>query len=258
MEPRRPFRRINDVVRKLCALVALALLFPAAAPAKWMGDLRMCGASGCRTIERHLGHDHWPLLSALSTWPSSEGPARPAAFYRITIVPLDSRGRPDLDAQSTPIYFVPSARLARNEDGRGGVFWTRLDRIPEQLAEAVRKLRPFPAPRLTRVVVGDRVAKDPQSYLRLFRLPAPRRRVRDPAGPKPGELPTTGEIVSYWERVGRHFIPIQLTSRRDTPWTDFNVSLWVGRRLDLIIRDGEIVPIPGALAERVRRAHGLR
>jgi hypothetical protein len=258
VEPRRPLRRINDVVRKLWALVALALLFPAAAPAKWMGDLRMCGASGCRTIERHLGHDHWPLLSALSTWPSTEGPARPAAFYRITIVQLDSRGRPDLDAQSPPIYFVPSARLARNEDGRGGIFWTRLDRIPDRLAKTARTLRPFPAPRLTRVVVGDRVAKAPQSYLRLLRLPAPRRRARDPAGPKPGELPTTGEVVSYWERVRRLYKPVSVFSRRETPWTDFNASLWVGRRLDLIMRDGEIVPIPHSLAERVRRGQSLR
>ena len=141
---------------------------------------------------------------------------------------------------------------------RGGAFWTRLDRLPQKVARAARVLKPFPAPRLRRVLVGTRVAKDPQSYLRLFRLPASRAPVRNPVGPNPGVEPTTRAIVSYWERVRRHFIPIQLTSRRDTPWTDFNASLWVGRRLDLIIRDGEIVPIPRALAERVRRAHGLR
>jgi hypothetical protein len=257
MEPRTSFRRINDVVRKFWALVALAMLFPATAGAKWQGDLRMCGANGCRTVDRQLGHEHSQLLSALSTWPSREGPARPAAFYRVTIVARDSRGR-SLRAESPPIYVVPSALLARNEDGWGGAFWTRLDRLPLKLVRAARELKPFPAPRLTRVIVGARVAKDPQSYLRLFRLPAPRAPLRNPAGPKPGVEQTTRAIVSYWERVSRHFIPIQLTSRRVTPWTDFHTSLWLGRRQDLIMRDGEIVPIPGRLADRARRAQGLR
>jgi hypothetical protein len=49
-----------------------------------------------------------------------------------------------------------------------------------------------------------------------------------------------------------------LTSGRQTPWTDWKTSLWVGRRLDLIMRDGEIVPIPHSLAERVRRGQSLR
>jgi hypothetical protein len=245
-------------VRKLWVVAAVALLIPAAASAKWEGDLRMCGANACRTIDRHLGHDQWPLLAALSTWPSSEGPPPPGPFYRLTIVPLDARGRPNLAAQSQPIYFVPNARVARNDDGRGGVFWTRLERVPEPLANATRVLQPFSLPRLTRVVVGNRVAKDPQSYLRLFRIPAPRKAVRDPAGPRPGVQPTTHAIVSYWERVRRHYEPIQLVSRGESPWSDEKTSLWIGRRLDLIMRDGEIVRITHALATRVRRGESLR
>jgi hypothetical protein len=209
-------------------------------------------------IDRHLSHDHWPLLAALSTWPSTEGPPPPGPFYRLTIVPLDESGRPSLAHESPPIYVVPKARLVRNEDGRGGVYWTRLDAVPEKIAAAARVLRPFPAPRLTRVVVGNRIAADPHSYLRLFRVPAPRQRLRDPAGPRPGAEPTTGEVVAYWERVRRLFIPIFVTSRRQSPWSDFNTSLWIGRRHDLLMRDGELVPIARALAERVRRARSLR
>lgn len=172
-------------------------------------------------------------------------------------MPLDEKGRPNVAAQSQPIYLVPSARLARNDDGRGGAFWTRLERIPEPLASAMRIIRPLPTPRLTRVVVGNRFARDPQSYLRLFRLPAPRARVRDPAGPRPGVEPTAGEIASYWERVGRLCRPIGLTSRRQTPWSDWKTSLWIGRRLDLIMRDGEIIRIPHSLAQRIRRGESL-
>lgn len=245
-------------MRKLGALIAVALVVPAAAYAKWEGDLRLCGASGCRTVERHLGHDQWPLLSALSAWPSSEGPAAPAPFYRLTIVPLDARGRPNPAAQSQPIYFVPSARLARNDDGRGGVFWVRLAEIPEPLQKAARAVRAFPAPRLTHVVVGDRAAKDPQSYVRLFRLPRARTQVDDPAGPRPGLEPTTREIVEYWERVRWKYKPISLVSPRQSPWTDGKTSLWIGRKSDLLLRDGEVVPLAHALAERIRRGESLR
>jgi hypothetical protein len=218
----------------------------------------MCGANGCRMIERHLSHDGWPLLAAIATWPSDAGPPSPGPYYRLTIVPLDERGKPRLAYESQPIYLVPKALRARNEDGRGGVYWATFDALPPKLAAAARILRPFPAPRLTRVVVGNRAASDPHSYLRLFRLPAPRERVRDPAGPRPGLEPTTGEIAAYWERVRRHFVPIELVSRRETPWSDFKTSLWIGRRHNLVLRDGEVVRVPPALAERVRRAHSLR
>lgn len=245
--------RCNSVVRRLfVVLVALALLVPGAARAKWTGDLRMCGADGCRTIERHLTHDEWALLSQLVPWPSNAGPAPPGPFYRLTIVPVGA------GAESQPIYLVPASLRTRNMDGRGGVYWVRLASMPEKLAAAARELRPFPAPRLTRAVVGTRVVKDPHTYLRLFRLPAPAQRVRDPAGPRPSEQPTTREIVSYWERVRSHFIPIELAARRETPWSDFRTSLWIGKRHDLVLRDGELVRIPHALAERVRRAQSLR
>jgi hypothetical protein len=238
-------------------LVALALLVPGAARAKLTGDLRMCGANGCRIIERHLSHDGWPLLDELLTWPSNAGPPPPGPFYRLTIVPLDERGRPRLAHESQPMYLAPNGRRARNGDGMGGASWSAFDALPSKLAAAARVLRPFPAPRLTRVVVGNRVAKNPHSYLRLFRLRAPRGRVRDPAGPRPGYEPTTREIVSYWERVGRVFIPIYVTSRRESPWSDFNTSLWIGRRHNLLLRDGELVRLPPSLAAQIRRADSL-
>jgi hypothetical protein len=250
---------VDNVVRKSLVFAALvALCVPSAAPAKWEGDLRVCGANSCRTIERHVGHDTWPLLSALSTWPSNAGPPAPGPWYRLTIVPLDVEGRPNLAAQSLPIYFVPGARSARNDDGRGGVYWTQLPQTPERLAKAVKALRPFPAPRVTRIVVGTRVAADPQSYLRLFRLRGTGGSVADLAAPRPSEQPTVAEYVAYWKRVDRRYLSIHLSSRRETPWSDWKTSVWIGRKADVLMRDGELVRVPHGLAERIRRAQSLR
>jgi hypothetical protein len=246
-------------MRRVWLVLGFALLLPAGAGAKLVGDLRMCGARECRTIDRHLRHDtSWPLLAAIATWPSSEAPAAPGPFYRLTIVPVDERGRPQPAGESEPFYFVPNARMTRSGDGGGGAVWSRVEQIPKALSDAMRALRPLPAPRLTRVVVGNRVANDPHSYLRLFRLPSPRRLVRDPAGPRPGVEPTTSELVAYWESVRRLYIPITLEARRDTPWSDHKTSLWIGRRHDLLMRDGELVRVPRLLADRVRRARSLR
>jgi hypothetical protein len=237
-------------VRKLLVVsVALALLVPGAARAKWTGDLRMCGASGCRIVDRHLAHDVWPTLAAITAWPANAGPPPPGPFYRLTIVSLEG-------AESEPVYLVPRARCARKTDGGGGAYWTRYEELPARLVAGVRALRPFPAPRVTRVLVGRKVARNPHTYLRLFRLPS-RGHVRDPAG-RLGVEPTVRELVTYWERVHRFYLPIELTSRRETPWSDFHTSLWIGRKHDLVLRDGEVVRIPHALAEHVRRAQSLR
>jgi hypothetical protein len=243
--------RCTQVVWKLLVVsFALALVVPGAARAKWTGDLRMCGASGCRIVDRHLAHDEWPTLAAITAWPANAGPPPPGPFYRLTIVSPQG-------AESEPMYLVPRAHRARNSDGGGGAYWTRYEELPAKLVAAVRALRPFPAPRVTRVVVGGKVARNPHTYLRLFRLPPSRGHVRDPAG-RLGVEPTLHEVVAYWERVRRLYLPIELASRRETPWSDFHTSLWIGRKHDLVLRDGEVVRIPGALAVRVRRAQSLR
>jgi len=69
----------------------------------------MCGSNGCRTLERHLGHDGFPLLRDLIPWPPNSAPAPPAPYYRLTVVPLDEDGRPNPRAASPPMYIVPSA-----------------------------------------------------------------------------------------------------------------------------------------------------
>jgi hypothetical protein len=248
-------------VRKLFVLAtAVALLLPAAAPAKLQGKLRICGLSGCRVIERHVGHDRWPMLEAL-TGGAATNPARPGPFYTLTIVPLD--GRPGL--ASAPAYYVPGAARIRTNgtvDWREGI-WRELRMLPPSLDAAVAALRPFPSPILTRVEVHGRVAKAPQTYLRLFRLPSAATAIADPAGPFPPMLnaegfANTSAIVRYWERVRRHWLPVGVRSRRPSPWGDAEASLWVARRLSLVRRGEEVVRVTPALAARVRRGAPLR
>ena len=250
-------------MRRLIVLaVAATLALPAAAPAKGMqGALRVCGASGCLVIDTHVGHDVWKLLADM-TGGGATGPARPGPFYALTILPLDDRGRPMREFPTASFYYAPRGRRIRTNATKGDGVWRPLEAPPPAVAAAVRKLRPFPAPILARVEVGDRVADDPHSYLRLFRIPAPRRPVADPAGPYPRGAghgrADLAQIARYWRRVGRHWLPMSVRSRRPSPWGDDSTFLWVARRLPLVKRDGEIVRVPPALTTRIRRAQSLR
>jgi hypothetical protein len=248
--------------RLLVVAVAAALALPAAAPAKLQGELRVCGASGCAIVDRHEGHERWELLGAV-TGGSSTGPARPGPFYELTVVPTDRRGRVLTAFPLLRFYYAPRAERIRATPSAdtGDGAWRTLAAPPPELAAAVRKLRPFPAPILVRVEVGGRLARDPHSYLRLFRFPAPKRGVADPAGPYPraGDdgRRDIGQIAGYWRRVQRHWLPVNLWSRRPSPWGDDSTSLWVARRLPLVKRDGEIARVPRAVAARIRAARSL-
>ena len=186
-----------------------------AAQAKWTGDLRMCGANSCRMVERTLSTTPRPLLATLSTWPSDAGRRR---LVRSTgsRSSRETSAAVQTSAQSEPIFLVPKQHLARNSDGRGGVFWVPSRGSPSRSRRRRALYGRFRA-------AGDRrgrerVVADPHSYLRLLRLPSPRARIADPAGE--GREPTTGAIVSYWERVRRVFMPMDSIHHRETPWSD--------------------------------------
>lgn len=246
----------------LVLATGVVLAMPAAAPAKVQGALRICGASGCLILDRHTGHEGWELLADM-TGGARTGSARPGPYYELAILPLDNRGRPQPEFPSAGFYYAPRAKRIRTNalvDTDNGI-WRTLAVPPPRVAAAARRLRPFPAPLLVRVEVNGRIARDPQSYLRLFRIPEPRRPVTDPAGPYPSagdRAPDTSAIVRYWERVDRHWLPLSLSTRRPSPWGDEWTSVWVARRLPLVRRDGEVVRVPRALTERIRRAQSLR
>ena len=246
----------------LVAAAVLVLAVPAAAPAKgWPGVLRICGLSACRIVDGKSEHDALRSLAVMTR--REAGPARPGPFYELAILPLDERGRAQRDFPSMRAYYAPRGNRVRTSSAiavDSGV-WREADQLPSAVAAMTRKLRPFPAPRLVRVEVDGRVARNPHSYLRLFRVTPPRGPIRDPAGPYPGtgdRGADTSELVRYWKRVDRHWLPVNLWSRRPSPWGDDWTSVWVARRLPLVKRDGEIVRVSAELAARIRGARSLR
>src|SRR5262249_19796255 len=59
------------------------------------------------------------------------------------------------------------------------------------------KLTPFPVPRVTRVTVGGRPARDPQSYLNIF-----------------------GAGKVWFSAILPHWLRISFTADAPSPWTD--------------------------------------
>jgi hypothetical protein len=102
------------------------------------------------------------------------------------------------------------------------------------LERLAAKLRPFPAPKLVDVAINGKLATDPQSYLRLYSI-----------GGKAKTYPTDLRSVQ-----------IVLETAHRTPWSDGN-NLVVYPGSNLLMRDGEIVSIPGDVADRAANGESL-
>jgi hypothetical protein len=228
---------VKRLLLPLWATACVLGLSAAASAKEELFGLRICGASECRDVGPWAG----------SLYGATTGPARPAPYYAITY--LDRDGRP-VSLGWPALYYVPSAGVVRRDSGLATWSWAS----GTSLRDAVRGLRPFPRPRLARVTVAGRRARDPDSYLRLYELPPSRRSPADPAG-RPGGA---NDLWRYYERVRRHWIAVNLWSSRPTPWGDGANFVWVSRRGAVLKRDDELLRISPALARRVRRGVSLR
>lgn len=238
-------------------LVIAALAVPSAGHGKGptIEGFRFCGSSGCRDVtDRGVVRLLLPV-----TWNGTpRGPAAPGPYYSVRL--LDDRRRP-VDSHGlglSTLFYVPGAGALRT----GGAIakWRRLGPYASDFGGAARAVRPFFHPRLTRVEVDGRAAKDPRSYLRLYEVRG--RFAYDPAGLHPHLLGEHGDgaLVEYYRRVRRHWIPVNLWSSRPSPWGDGANFVWVSRRGSLLNRDGEVLQVSVALATRIRRGaslHGL-
>jgi hypothetical protein len=231
--------------------VIAALAVPGAqAKGPAAAGVRFCGDSGCRDVTERSA----VRLLLAPTWNGApRGPAVPGSYYSVRL--LDERGRP-IDPHSfdpPAVFYVPGAAALRM--GSAIAQWRRLGPFASDFGAAVRGLRPFPRPRLARVEISGRPAHDPPSYLRVYEV---RGRVADdPAGLHPR---ITGEysedaLAKYYERVKRYWLPVNVWSTPPSPWGDGANFIWVSRRGSLLRRDGEVIHIAAALAERIR--HGL-
>jgi len=129
----------------LLALLA-ALALPAAAAAKEPTEVKVCGASDCRTIETH------DIAYAEGAGPTD--PPTAAPFYTTRLTMQMGPGR----ETSWSSAWVPARNAVRARDTDNGG-WTWIEASPQQAAalrDATRGLTPFPASALR----GARPADD--------------------------------------------------------------------------------------------------
>jgi hypothetical protein len=187
----------------------------------------ICGAGGCRSFGARDARRFDPS----ATYRVRIRPPAPASFY---LVVLRTPGAP-----ARRLYYFPASAAIR-EDRPWAPAWRRLN---------VRLgLEPYPKPRLARVRVDGRPARSPASYLALYALRG-RRVGGDPVAP----LIEAGELRTLW----RDWISIEPESARPSPWTDPQATLWLARRDDLLVRNGQTLRIPHRLAERIRARRSL-
>jgi len=204
----------------LAALPATGvLLLAGAAQAKIPPTgIDLCGPTACVHLD-------WTAVTSFWTRGSS-GPSTPAPFY---VARWQWGGQPEQKA-----YYVPDRRALRFfTPGDAFPTWSSLgDDELARLRQAVG-IEAFPVPRLTRVTIGGRVARAPQTYVRLFQ-----------------GKPVSSYPATPWLRV-------RLQSATPSPWTDSPTQIWLARRGPFVEIDSWMYHLPRGVAERARRGLSL-
>jgi hypothetical protein len=130
-------------IRSLLVLL-LALAVPAAAQAKEIAKVTVCGESDCATLTRKdLSNEQLHTLAEAVG--EADPPAAAAPWYRIEVTV-----RADRERFSWTQAYVPSEGLVRGESPAGEPVWMTILPDAEPLLEKVTAgLKPFPASRLT-------------------------------------------------------------------------------------------------------------
>ena len=221
-------------IAPLVGLAAVLLFLPAAAQAKEISKLSICGPSSCASITDHTLLQQWSEADNGQSAP----PSPVAPFFRlettVTLAPGET-----FDNGETSItwadFYVPDASLIRGTSETNLAAWTRLgSRATEILSKAAKGVAPFPAPVVTRATVGRRQVTDPASYSTLFDR----------------SWKSSRSWASGWLRI-------RLQSDPASPWTDGKNVLLFSAKRRLLVRDGETVKVPSAVARRLSRAQSL-
>jgi hypothetical protein len=142
-------------------------------------------------------------------------------------------------------YYVPLLNLFRYVGDPGSptklsnrrVHWIKLgQRTRTVLERLTATLEPFPSPAPSRVTVGGRAVRNPESYLRLWSV--------------------VGRPTYVWPRGG--FLRIRITCSLASPWTDGAADVRISRRGAYLLRDSTVLRIPARLARQVRARASLR
>ena len=128
-------------MRRVIVLAALAVLaFPAAAPAKRVGSLTVCGADGCEKVT-----DHAALRGFMDGGYETLSPKEPAPFFTVKVAMLHDGEH----AGGWTVQYQRAANLIRTQADYGKQVWTRPAGVTAAaLRDAARGLHPYPAEKL--------------------------------------------------------------------------------------------------------------
>jgi hypothetical protein len=210
------------------ALLAVAgtFLLAAGAQAKAPPDgIDVCGAGGaCAHLAWGDAEQFW-----IRTHESGGADrAAPGPFYV-----LRWHWTPGVEESA---YLVPGALAVRWNSGEGHpAAWSGIDRSAVDLARrAVAAIEPYATPTLTRVTVGGRAVREPQTYLRIL-----------------SGRPSWAWITGRWLRV-------TFESASPSPWTDGSSIVRLSRTKPYVSIDGWFYKLPKDVAARARRGLALR
>jgi hypothetical protein len=220
-------------IAPLLGLAAVLFLLPATAQAKEISKLSICGPSSCASITDVTLLQQWMQDNGQSAQPSAVAP-----FFRLETTVSAMPGEMfegGKTAMTWSDFYIPTAGVIRGTSESNVAAWTRLgSRAAEILSTAAKGVTPFPAPIITRATVGRRQATDPASYSTLF----------------DGRWKSSHGWASSWTRI-------RLQSNPVSPWTDGKNVLLFSAKHRLLVRDGETVKVPGAVARQLSHAQSL-
>ena len=206
----------------IAAAAASALVLAAPSAAKEMTLLQVCGTNGCNAVKSagSLGHD--------GGMQAADRPA-PQSYYLLKVGIGD--GNRILGRET--MYFVP---------GPGAVTWRTDDpnqtwmafrpKATAAIRTAAKGLKPFGAPQLASVYIGERRSVDPAAYAALL-------------GPLDKDyVPSTESPVS-----------LSLNWQRSNPWSKDTELLSYLVKAKLLLRSDGYFRVPDELAVRLDREH---
>jgi hypothetical protein len=203
-------------MRRLLLVVALTLVLAPQAAAK--GPVVLCGADRCAPLL-----DDGPGVSGLLAV-TSQTPAQipaPSPYYVVRFQDV---------AQPLGFWVPASGVLQVGVAPTSSSAWVRPQPdLATLLAGAGTGLAPY-TPHAELVTVGARAVAQPNGYLRLYTLGTPT-----------AARPNRHAWVQIWITAGT------------SPWTNTAGSaLWVSFAGPYLLRDGQVLRIPQALAFRIR------
>jgi hypothetical protein len=225
-------------------LVAALAFAPGGAAKEEPRGVRICGSAACRVVS---DRDAVRLMVGAMSGPATGlSPSPLAAFFTIDV--LASAYGSEWYPRG---YFIPATARVRSSYSHVAT-WSWAGSAGPPLRAATLELVPFARPRIARVEVDGRAARDPASYERVYTLRGA------PALDAAGDAAPDALWGERLQHLRRDWLPVNLWTARPSPWGDGANFVWLSRRGSVLKRDGELVRIPAGLAERIRRGASLR